>query len=103
MYYRAIFYIVPFTSFLFSTIVYLPSPLLCLLSYICVLLIPGLVLCRYISPNIRYGVYKFGMRSAGTDVIWEETWNRYQAAVGQERTNLAYCLAQTTRTWLIQR
>ena len=56
-----------------------------------------------ISPNLRRRVYGYGMQQTGGDQAWEIVWQRYLVAEGTERDNLAYCLAQTNRIWLIRR
>ena len=56
-----------------------------------------------ISPNLRRRVYGYGMQQTGGDEAFDIVWSRYQRADGAERDNLAYCLAQTNRIWLIRR
>ena len=52
---------------------------------------------------MRRNVYRFGMQQVDTDVVWYEVWERYLRASGTEKDNLAYCLAQTRKQWLIKR
>lgn len=57
-----------------------------------------------ISPNVRTYVYKYGMRSGGTEFDWDFMWNKYRnETVPQEKIKLLYGLANTKQVWLLNR
>lgn len=57
-----------------------------------------------VSPDLRYLVYFFGMRSTGTESEWDQLWQLYLTETNaQERLNFLYALTQTQETWLLRR
>ncbi|ELT93925.1 hypothetical protein CAPTEDRAFT_205328 [Capitella teleta] len=57
-----------------------------------------------VPTNLRAAVYAFGMQEAGGDDEFDVLWHRYDIGTsGQEKNNILYALAQSTKMWHIQR
>jgi glutamyl aminopeptidase len=59
---------------------------------------------RYVAPDLRDTVYKFGMQEIGNEDVWDLVWQRYlNTTIPQEKNRLLRALTQTRIVWLLNR